>query len=75
VSDCAAMRSSFTRAQRVADGVHELVIKYAPNGFWGVRGDCRLLVMRSKDDAPACFGRKTLNGHRIYGAVIINVGR
>ena len=45
---------------------------YAPNSRWGLRGDYRFLGTRSKDTAPAFFGRDTRYGHRVYGAVIIN---
>ena len=48
---------------------------YAPNNRWGVRGDYRFGVTRSKDDAPAFFGRDTRYVHRVYGAVIINTAR
>ena len=48
---------------------------YAPNGRWGLRGDYRFMVTRSKDDAPAFFGQETRYGHRVYGAVIINAVR
>ena len=44
-------------------------------GRWGLRGDYRFLGTRSKDDAPAFFGRDTRYGHRVYGAVIINTVR
>lgn len=42
-------------------------------GRWGLRGDYRFVGVQSKDDAPAFFGRETRYGHRVYGAVIINV--
>jgi len=48
---------------------------YAPNNRWGVRGDYRFGVTRSKDDAPAFFGRDTRYLHRVYGAVIINTAK
>jgi hypothetical protein len=48
---------------------------YAPNNRWGLRGDYRFMVARSKDDAPAFFGLETRYGHRVYGAVIINAVR
>ena len=48
---------------------------YAPNNRWGLRGDYRFGATRSKDDAPAFFGRDTRYVHRIYGAVIINTVR
>jgi hypothetical protein len=48
---------------------------YAPNNRWGLRGDYRFAVTRSKDDAPVFFGRDTRYVHRVYGAVIINTAR
>jgi hypothetical protein len=42
-------------------------------GRWGLRGDYRLVPVRSKDDAPEFFGRETRYGHRIYGAVFVAV--
>jgi opacity protein-like surface antigen len=48
---------------------------YAPNGIWGLRGDYRFITTRSKDGAPAFFGRETRYGHRVYGALIINAIR
>jgi hypothetical protein len=48
---------------------------YAPNGRWGLRGDYRFMVTKSKDDAPAFFGQETRYGHRVYGAVIITAVR
>jgi len=44
-------------------------------GRWGLRGDYRFIAVQSKDDAPAFFGEQTRYGHRIYGAVTLNVGR
>jgi hypothetical protein len=46
---------------------------YAGNGRWGLRGDYRFQVTRSKDDAPEFFGQDTRFGHRVYGGLIINV--
>ena len=48
---------------------------YAPNNRWGLRGDYRFAVTRSKDDAPEFFGRDTRYIHRVYAAVIINTTR
>jgi opacity protein-like surface antigen len=48
---------------------------YAPNKRWGLRGDYRLAMTRSKDDAPEFFGRETRYAHRVYGGVIINTSR
>jgi hypothetical protein len=44
-------------------------------GRWGLRGDYRFIGVQSKDDAPVFFGRETRYGHRVYGAVILNVLR
>jgi hypothetical protein len=48
---------------------------YAPNNRWGLRGDYRFGITRSKDDAPAFFGRDTRYSHRLYGGVVINMVR
>ena len=48
---------------------------YAPNNRWGLRGDYRFVVSKSKDDAPSFFGRDNRYAHRIYAAVIINTVR
>jgi outer membrane protein with beta-barrel domain len=45
------------------------------SGRWGLRADYRFVGVKSKDDAPAFFGRETRYGHRVYGAVLLNVGR
>jgi hypothetical protein len=45
---------------------------YAPNNRWGLRGDYRMGVVKSKDSAPAFFGAETRYMHRVYGAVVIN---
>ena len=44
-------------------------------GRWGLRGDYRFIAVRSKDDAPAFFGQETRYGHRVYGGVLLNIGR
>ncbi len=48
---------------------------YAPNNRWGLRGVYRFGATKSKDDAPAFFGRETRYLHRVYAAVIINTVR
>ena len=48
---------------------------YAPNNRWGLRGDYRFQVTRSKDDAPAFFGRDTRYVQRVYAGLIINTSR
>lgn len=45
------------------------------SGRWGLRGDYRFVAVQSKDDAPAFFGQETRYGHRVYGGVLVNVGR
>ena len=45
------------------------------SGRWGLRGDYRFIALKSKDDAPAFFGQETRYGHRVYGGVLLNVGR
>jgi Outer membrane protein beta-barrel domain len=44
-------------------------------GRWGLRGDYRFIAVKSKEDAPAFFGQETRYGHRVYGGVLLNVGR
>ena len=48
---------------------------HAPNKRWGLRGDYRFSVTKSKDDAPELFGRDDRYAHRVYGGVIINTVR
>jgi Outer membrane protein beta-barrel domain len=48
---------------------------YAPNNRWGLRGDYRFGITKSKDDAPAFFGQDTRYVHRVYGAVVINTAK
>jgi hypothetical protein len=45
------------------------------SGRWGLRGDYRFIAVQSKDDAPAFWGKEARYGHRVYGAVLINVVR
>lgn len=42
---------------------------------WGLRADYRFLAVRARDDAPSFFGDETRYGHRVFGAVLINVGK
>jgi hypothetical protein len=44
-------------------------------GRWGLRGDYRFIGVRSKDDAPEFFGRENRFGHRVYGALLLNIAR
>ena len=45
------------------------------SGRWGLRGDYRFIAVQSKDDAQSFFGREERYGHRIYGAVLLNLAR
>jgi hypothetical protein len=45
------------------------------NGRWGLRADYRFITVRSKDDAPDFFGTETRYGHRVYGGLLLNIGR
>lgn len=47
----------------------------AGNNRWGLRGEYRFGATKSKDDAPAFFGRETRYVHSVYAAVIINTVR
>jgi hypothetical protein len=44
-------------------------------GRWGLRGDYRFIAVKSKDDASAFFGQETRYGHRVYGGLLLNLGR
>jgi hypothetical protein len=48
---------------------------FSSNGRWGLRGDYRLQVVKSKTDAPAFFGQDTRFGQRVYAGFIINAVR
>jgi len=52
-------------------------VKWYRSSRWGVRGDYRFLVVRSKLHSPGdFFGEGQRNAHRIYGALVINlIGR
>ena len=69
---------------REAFGINETETLFASNvggglkwyaGRWGVRGDYRFIAVPSKDEASAFFGQQARYGHRVYGAVMLNVGR
>ena len=45
------------------------------SGRWGLRGDYRFVAVPSRDEVSAFgFGTDARYGHRVYGAVILNVG-
>jgi Outer membrane protein beta-barrel domain len=69
---------------REAFGIDETDTLFASNvgggvkwyaGRWGFRGDYRFLAVPSRDEASAFFGKEARYGHRVYGAVMLNVGR
>lgn len=69
---------------REAFGINETETRFASNvggglkwyaGRWGLRGDYRFVAVPSKDDASPFVGREARYGHRVYGAVMLNVGR
>jgi Outer membrane protein beta-barrel domain len=45
------------------------------SGRWGVRVDYRFIAIKSKDDAPAFFGTDNRFAHRVYGGLLVNLGR
>lgn len=50
-------------------------VKWNP-GRWGLRADYRFIAIPSRDSVSAFgFGTEARYGHRVYGAVILNVGR
>lgn len=49
-------------------------LKWYRSSRWGVRGDYRFLVVRSKFRSPGdFFGEELRKAHRIYGALTINL--
>jgi hypothetical protein len=69
---------------REAFGINETETLFASNvggglkwyaGRWGLRGDYRFVAVPSRDEASAFFGKEARYGHRVYGAVMLNVGR
>lgn len=44
-------------------------------GRWGLRGDYRFIAVKSDDEAPAFFGQENRYGHRVYGGVLLNLGK
>lgn len=69
---------------REAFGINETETLLATNvgggvkwyaGRWGLRGDYRFVAVPSKDETSAFFGNQARYGHRVYGAVMLNVGR
>jgi opacity protein-like surface antigen len=45
-------------------------------GRWGLRADYRFIAVPSRDNVSAFgFGPETRYGHRVYGGLVLNVGR
>jgi hypothetical protein len=42
-------------------------------GRWGLRGDYRFIAVPSRDKNPAFLGTRARYGHRVYGAVLLNL--
>jgi opacity protein-like surface antigen len=74
--------SVFTRQEL---GVTERETRFASNvggglkwyaGRWGVRADYRFIALPSVDTTSAAFlSTNARYGHRVYGAILLNVGR
>ncbi len=69
---------------RESFGINETETLFASNvgaglkwyaGRWGLRGDYRFIAVPSKDDTSRFFSNEARYGHRVYGAVLLNVGR
>ena len=69
---------------REAFGINETETLFAANagggvkwyaGRWGLRGDYRFIAVPSRDETSAFFGKEQRYGHRVYGAVMLNLGR
>jgi hypothetical protein len=69
---------------REALGVNETESRFAGNvgggvkwyaGRWGLRGDYRFIAVPSVDKNSAFFSSEKRYGHRVYGAILLNVGR
>jgi opacity protein-like surface antigen len=65
-------------------GINETETLFASNvgggikwyaGRWGLRADYRFIAVPSRDETSAFFGTEPRYGHRVYGAVMLNVGR
>ena len=42
-------------------------------GAWGLRADYRFIGVPSRDETSAFFGTEPRYGHRVYGAVLLNI--
>ena len=69
---------------REAFGINETETLFAANagggikwyaGRWGLRADYRFLAVPSRDETSPFFGKEQRFGHRVYGAVMLNLAR
>ena len=69
---------------REAFGINETETLFAGNvgggvkwyaGRWGLRGDYRFIAVPSREETSPFFGKEQRYGHRVYGAVMLNLGR
>ena len=69
---------------REAFGINETETLFAGNvgggvkwyaGRWGLRGDYRFIAVPSREETSPFFGTEQRYGHRVYGAVMLNLGR
>jgi hypothetical protein len=71
----------FERSPLVIDGAETFFTSNIGGGVnwyagpWGLRGEYRLIAVRPKDEAPAFFGQEHRYAHRVYGGVLVNLGR
>ena len=45
-------------------------VRWFASSNWGLRGDYRLIMIKSKDEAPVFFGQENRKGHRIAGSIV-----
>ncbi|HUK37425.1 MAG TPA: hypothetical protein VLV86_26090, partial [Vicinamibacterales bacterium] len=50
-------------------------VKWYANNRLGFRADYRFVMVQSSDVAPAFFGQGARQGHRVYGALVLNLLR
>ena len=65
-------------------GINQTETRFAANagggvkwyaGRWGLRADYRFIAIPSVDTTSAFFSTEPRYGHRVYGAILLNVGR
>ena len=69
---------------REAFGINDTETLFATNvgggvkwyaGRWGLRGDYRFIAVPSRDETSPFFGAEARYGHRVYGGLMLTVGR